>query len=167
MSEAPATPEQTGVEYTSGNAGGMHDCGHEGNLTVTPGAGIPRSSAGTGFTAPPRRFFSPQKKVRNSGRRSGTLRGDAILPSCFLQEYLPVGMLTLCERVSRLPEGKEAERHRHSGCSLAGSNGRPLPRPHRNPLQRGKTNFFCRQSGGAKSPPREKSYALAASCSRT
>lgn len=59
-----ATPEQTGVEYTSGNAGGMHDCGHEGNLTVTPGAGIPRSSAGTGFTAPPRRFFSPQKKVR-------------------------------------------------------------------------------------------------------
>ena len=97
-------------------------------------------------------FSVPRRKCGHSSRRSGTLRGDVILPSCFLQEYLPVGMLTLCERVSRLPEGKEAERHRHSGCSLAGGNGRPLPRPHRNPLQRARTNFFCRQSGGAKSP---------------
>jgi len=36
--DALAIPEQTGVEYASKNAGKMHACGHDGNMTVTLGA---------------------------------------------------------------------------------------------------------------------------------
>jgi hippurate hydrolase len=81
-SELDALPidEQSGVEYSSRNAGTMHACGHDGHMAMLLGAAARLAEQG-GFDAPFVSFSNPPRSPAAAPRRCSTTACSSGSPS--------------------------------------------------------------------------------------